>query len=649
MSRAIVIDFETESLTDLKKLGAYAYSVDPSTDAMCLAWQDADDWHPSLWTPDEHDCPTELVDAIAGGAIVWAFNAFFEKSIWRNVMVPRYGWPDVPDNQWACLAARAAYYGYSQNLDRCAAGVSLDVSKDTVGHRVMMQLCNPKKRSKKTIADYAVNLEILYEYCKKDVQVEMDLYQQLPELPDTERKNWLLDQEINQLGIPFDVELVKAAVDCAAQINKNARNLLPRITDGAVSTPNQVAKILEFCKSRGVYLANLQADTVDQLVDRKTLPDDVRQVLKIRKQAGTAAIKKFARAQQQLVDGRIRGGFVYYGAHTGRWTGKGVQPTNMPRMHFKGEEETEEAIRAIKSRDLGEVARLDKANPTDVLTKSVRPSITAEMGKTLVCGDFAGIELRVLTWLVGDQDSLDRIVEHGSGQLYLDMAEAIFDRKVSKSDTYEYTAGKSARLGLGYQMGAGRYVDMAAGYGIKIPPELAEKVVRVYRNKNPLVTDAWNAVKKCVTNTLTDGFPTKWRNILFRYNPEYKALVITLPSKRELWYPGAHLDEDEKGYETIFYYGDKMGKWLKQKLYGGLLIENIVQAIARDLLCYSMRSLGKDYDVVSHCYDEIVIEVLKKLAEQCVKDMTKAMTTPPQWAAGLPLGVDLWTGKRYRK
>lgn len=651
--KAIVLDFETESTADLKNVGGYAYSVHPSTDVMCLSWRDVNQ-EPGLeelWIPDS-DNPESLFEEIENGAELWAFNAAFEKHIWQNVMVKKYGWPEVRADQWHCLAALSAYYGYSQNLDRCAAGLSI-TGKDAEGHKIMLALCNPKKRSKKTLADYDNQLSKLYDYCRQDVDVEANIYHILPGLPQEERKIWLLDQEINDRGIPFDVDLIDSAVKCTDMIIDNAKKLLPRLTDGMIETPGQIKKIIKFCKGRGVELPNLQAPTVDKVLKDKNkskkYPDDVLRVLEIRQQASGAAVKKFNKAKVSVVDGRFRGGFVYYGAHTGRWTGKGVQPTNMPRMHFKNAEEVEEAIKAIASRDLSYIAKLDPKNPINVLTKSVRPSVTAPDGKKFICGDFAGIELRVLTWLVGDQPSIDRMIEYGSSQLYLDMAEAIFSRPITKGDTYEYTAGKSARLGLGYQMGPNRYVDYADTYDIELSLKVAKKVVRLYRQSNPLVKKSWYAVKKAAMSTLTDGMTRFYnKDIAFKYSANYKALIIRLTSGRELWYPGAFIDEDGE-YDTIRYYGDVEGKWVKKKLYGGLIIENIVQALSRDLLCYSMHMLSSDgYDIVSHCYDEIVLEV-DESDDGAAEAMTKAMTTTPAWAKGLPLAVDMWEGKRYRK
>lgn len=317
----------------------------------------------------------------------------------------------------------------------------------------------------------------------------------------------------------------------------------------------------------------------------------------------------------------------------------------------------------------------ERQTATNTLIKCVRSMITAPFGRTFVAADWSGIELRVLTWFVKDTTGLQRIVEHGSSQLYLDMAKAVFGREVSKKETFEYTVGKAGRLGCGYGMGPytremgddgklhavfdeygrpfGGFVEYARNYGIEITPttlELAERVVDIYREENPLVQQSWDKCHKAAIKAVKNRYPEEFNGVKFstRTIGNKTALVLRLPSGRELFYPWVGL-ESRKGRESLVYWGDKNKKWVKNHLYGGLIVENIVQAMSRDILTPSMLSISELYDIVSHCYDEIVCEVPLDKAEECAKFMDRTMCQELPWSKGLPLQTEIWNGARYKK
>lgn len=722
--RDLVIDAETESNEDIR-LGAYAYNNHPSTRTLCFSWRFLDEppgteriWYPGkvvnptyqIWKLcGEHgapppvfmrvnnaEMPAELAESIARGDRWHAHNAFFERCWWDLVMVRHYGWPEIPFDTWHCSAALSAYHGYSQSLERAGLGLGVDVIKDTDGGRLMKAMTAIGKRKKKTIINWAENLYILGEYCKTDVGAEADIIQALPPLPEYERKLWLLDQQINWHGLPLDRELAEAGAASSDLIQADAAERLPELTGGLVTKPGQVARIKKFVEeSTGRSIPNLQAGTVYQLL-KSDIDENVKEVLRIRQDAGTAAIKKFVKELSAIKydrASRFHGGFVYYGAHTGRWTGKIVQPTNMPRAHFNSDSETEKGILAIKSGSLRNMEECDaesllaaearaaakgkdfepwRPTATNTLTKCVRASITAPEGYTLVANDFAGIELRVLTWFAKDKDGLNRIIEHGSSQLYLDMAEAVFGRTITKADSFEYTVGKAGRLGCGYGMGPykkekdvatglwvpakdeygkpfGGFVEYAANFGIEITEdtlELADRVVKTYRKENKKVVKLWDLAQKYAVSVVETGYPKELNGVKFSKRGD--ALVLRLPSGRELFYPKIRVSE-KKGRKSLSYMGDKSGKWVRLYLYGGLIIENIVQAMSRDILTPAMLAVAERYPIVSHCYDEIVAEVLKRYADECDKYMVDVMCRSPWWCADLPLEAEGWISRRYKK
>jgi DNA polymerase len=573
----------------------------------------------------------------------------------------------------------------------------LDTVKDVEGSTFMKALMKPIKRSKKAIQFYDYYLWRTGEYCKVDVAAEADIVVDLDPLPKSERELWLLDQRINLKGLPLDRELVFAATDVNEIIQQRAQERLSEITNGAVRTPGQIAVIADWIEGQtGERPRDMTATTVQVMLDDMRIDPHVAEVLRIRQDAGTSAIKKFKKMKSAILHdptSRFRGGYVFYGAHTGRWTGKVVQPTNLPRMHYNSDEEVDTAIKAIKSRSFDRMETIDKVSlenaeaakkgkgldwtdvddwrpsATNCLTKCVRSAIAAPEGKVFVAADFSGIELRLLTWFVRDEKRLSRIVEKGSSQLYIDMAEKVFGRQVSKEDTFRYTVGKAGRLGCGYQMGSyrktqsgepmlneygepyGGFIDYAKGYGVTVSIELADRVVNAYRHDNKLVKNAWRSLQWRVNSVVEEGMSLTFNGV--RIGKEGDNLYITLPSGRKLWYVDAGISSKKghggKSYSSVYYYGDKQKKWTKLYLYGGLELENIIQAMSRDLLCPAMVAINKEYDIVSHTYDEIVCEVDEDEADECADYMRLHMCKRHHWCRDLPLDVDMWTGKNYKK
>jgi len=736
--RDLIIDAETESKEDIK-LGAYAYNLNPSTETMCISWRFIEErigtertWYPDfdinpafvkkarkliknglstdyirdmflkgkLPTPffdrDENPMPDELRESLERGDRWWSFNAFFERSWWELIMVRKYGWPSLHFDAWWCISALAGFHGFAQQLERCCKGMKLDIAKDLEGGELLKKMMNPSKRSKKILEAWDFNLFRLGEYCNVDVAAEGEIIKNLPPMPKKEREIWLTDQQINWHGLLLDRELVTSAANVNSLIQEDARKRMLELTEGELYSPNQHVEIKNWVNERiDTEIFNLRAPTVSKLLEDPLIDETLEQVLIVRQDAGTAAIKKFAKAAGVIKHdetSRFRGGYIYYGAHTGRWTGKIIQPANMPRLHFNDNTEVNKAVAAIISEDMDAMEEADefsllnakekklskgfkwddeddgwRPSVTNCLTKSVRPAIIAPPGKTLVAADFAGIELRVLTWYVDDKEGLKRITEKGSSQLYIDMAEKIFKCSVSKADTFRYTVGKSARLGCGYQMSGykkekneegvlvpaineegdhyGGFMDYAGNYGIKVTCALADEAVSVYRAENKKVVSSWKKTQRRVKSVIQEGFTMSFNGVKFKMQGPH--LVIVLPSRRELWYPFAGIQKT--GRKSAFYWGDKQRKWVKCYLYGGLIIENIIQAISRCLFVDAMLKIAKRYQIVSHTYDEIVCEVRESEAKECADFMDEMMCKRPRWAKDLPLETEIWINKRYKK
>jgi DNA polymerase len=649
----IYIDFETRSECDLKTAGAWKYSKHPSTEVLCMALN-------YETPPYRGDRTTALiieqlfkgyVDKING--TIEAHNAFFEYAIWHNIMVPRYGWPMVPADQWYCSAAKAAYHGLPRKLEDAALALDLPVKKDAEGSRLMLQMSKPRPNWKKTgngpkWFDDEKRLERLYEYCKQDVATLYALSQALDDLPPMERKLWLLDQTINRRGVYCDVELAQSALEIVGALETEAKAELKEITGGAVSTPGQRDKILDWLADEDLDLPNMQAETVEATLKRKDLAEDspARRILEIRQLHSKASTKKYkAMLDAAGDDQRMQGLLLYHGAHTGRWTGRRVQPTNFFVPKFPRDEIELLAIPEIKVQNTDMLSFLF-GDPIAPLSSSLRSAICAAPGKDLIGADYAGIENRVLLWRVGDTDAIAKI-NHGV-DLYIDMACSIFGCKYDELEalykkgdidaTFKRSVGKRAVLGAGYQMGWPRFKEQCAEKGIEIDDELAKRTIESYRQKYNKVVRYWY---KLEDYALKKAGP---------FRVEGRFLQFRLPSGRLLNYCDPEYTQNRWGKTTMSYMGvdSKTRKWVRIQSFGGKWTENEIQAISRDIMVLGMlRAEAAGYPIIFNIYDELVAEVDKDFGS--VNEFVKLLCKRPSWAQYCLIKAAGWRGERFRK
>ena len=664
--RWVLLDFETRSFCDLKKTGAFVYAEDPTTEVICLGYT-RDDTYPvvSLWRPEEVACPAEITEAIAAGALVIAHNVAFEKSIWEGLMVPVFGWPEVPQEQWADTMASCAYRALPMKLEKAAQYLGLPEQKGQV----------PKKYFKpnaKTGAYVEPGPE-LYEYCKQDVHTEVALARRVGQLPAGERAVWLWDQKINARGVRIDMAYVRA---CQSVVDKASAPLhaeFARLTGDLA--PGQVAKVLDWVHSRGTRLENLQKATVDAalgIVDEEEdslagysapvselpMAPEVRRVLEIRRTLGSASIKKLAAMRNCTPsDGRARNLLQYHAAGPGRWGGRLLQPQNFPRpTEDMTGASVDDIVDSIMSGDPEWVsATFGGVDPIVAVATGLRHALIADPGKVFIAGDFSTIEARIVLALAGQTDKTQFIA--AGGKVYEAMAETIYGYPVNKHDhPIERQVGKGAVLGLGFQMGAPKFqwqTKMQAKVDISL--DLAKKTVTAYREEfAPLVPRLWRGLENAALSAVRTGRPAESHGIVYRRQDLW--LTARLPSGRKLWYFNPRLvkrpmpwDEDDIR-ETWTYQAWKGGRWKTIDAYGGLLTENVVQGTARDLLVHgAMLAEEEGLPCVLTVHDEDLIEVEAQRAEE--KLLVQCMTSLPNWgvALGVPVAVECWTGERYRK
>lgn len=489
MKNHATIDFETRGVVDLRKTGAWLYSKDVHTQAMCLAYKLPGESEVKLWIPEYKDrytdevalhgseLPYDLFEHIEAGKPVEAHNSFFERCIWHNIMVARKGWPDIPAGQWRCSAARASAASLPRSLEEAAKAMGLNVEKDMDGRKLMLKMCKPRPISAKKRAagvaevvwhEQPSNLIRLFEYCKQDVLVEEQLSNALPELSEEEFAIWQLDQEINWRGLKFDLPMAKNAIEMA-EAWKNQLNVELHAMTGVESATRraEVKRWLE--KNEGLDLPDTAAGTLRRYLAQDNLTARARRVLEIVSSVNKTSTSKYAAMLEKCdpVDGRARDFMMYYGAATGRWAGKGIQIQNFPSRNVP-EKNFELAAEIINAKDIP-YAQLMYSDVMTFLSGALRGAIIPGKGKEFAVADYSSIEARVLVWLADDQEAID--VFASGGDIYLKMASVIYGREITAKDKAERQLGKMAILGLGYGMGYVTFLLTLRASGIYISRE----------------------------------------------------------------------------------------------------------------------------------------------------------------------------------
>src|ERR1035437_6250244 len=664
----LTIDFESRSACSLRKCGAWRYSIDPSTEILCLGYRlpywdegQVDLWHPAfphLGIPESNDSEAlyELLEWISEGGLVEAHNAWFERSLWRNIMEPRFAFPPIMDKHWRDSAAKAAAHALPRSLEDAIEALGLDEHKDATGHKFMFKLSKPRKPRKKEREAGVTGLlwweseelfEQLWNYCRQDVVAEASLSAALPDLNDQESALYVLDQQIHERGVQLDQEAVTTALSLIEHETQRLNAELKTLTQGKVAKATQRAQMLRWFESEGLVLDDTQSTTIDEaLTHSESLTNITRRGLEIIRLLGKSSTAKYEKMKDWMApDGRIRGGLIYHGATTGRWAGSGIQPHNFPRGTIKDQDQL---WRHLKE---GTQTELDTMT---ALSQGLRGAIIAGPGQQLYVADYSAIEARVVMWLAGQEDALD-IFRRGE-DIYLDMASTIYHRVCTKDDAKERQLGKATILGCGFQMGASRFVDTAALYGITIDEDFSKGVVDAYRAKYPKVKTLWYDMEQAAVDALhrdNEGIPVECGKVEWLLDGRF--LYCILPSGRRLAYPSPQLSPRKTPWGETRMQLSYMGvdahtrQWKRAVTYGGMLVENVTQAVARDVLAEALTRLeatGRYHPVLS-MHDEIISESSSKQSSVAVYEAI--VTKNPGWANGLPIACEGWRGTRYRK
>lgn len=653
----INLDFETRSTVDLRKTGVYPYALSPTTDVWCLAYA-IDGAEPQVWRPGQ-----PVPDAFKSASReleLHAWNAQFERIIWSLLLVKRYGFPRLELEQFHCTAATAAAMALPRALDQAARVLGIDAQKDKEGHALMMRMAKPRKPRKGEDPngvywwDEEEKIQRLIQYCVQDVRVEAQIGPLLRPLSPAERRVYLLDQSINDRGVQLDLPLVRAAQRVAQRAIGEANAELLEVTGGAATAVTKPAEITAYLQEQGVDIDNVRKDTVRDLLAAGVEDDAARRALEIRSEAAKSSTAKLeAMLNAACFDGRARGLLLYHGAGTGRWSGKLVQPQNMPRPEIKG---IERFIPMVQSGDYETIAA--EAPPLVVVSGLLRSMLIAAPGHRLIAGDYSQIEARVTAWFAGQEDLLHLFAT--GGKVYEDMGAFIFGKRVEEvgKDSLERFVGKETVLGCGFQMGWQSFKEnVQKKSGIVLGDEVAEQAVIGYRNKNQRIVAFWRAINQAAIDAVAEpGRVTRAgaQRAQVAFLKQGRYLWMVLPSGRPLAYC------DPQVIERMTPWGEKkpavrfMGvnsytrQWCPQYLYGGLLTENAVQGTARDIAAAAMVRLdAAGYRPILSVHDEVLGE--PPLGHGTLEEFMELMKKCPAWANGLPVAVDGWEAERYRK
>ncbi|MEE8607954.1 MAG: DNA polymerase [Nitrospiraceae bacterium] len=660
------IDFESRSTLPLQKTGVYPYAQHHTTDIWCMAYA-FDDEPVQLWTPiDElregpYPSPRfdwDVVEHIRSGGEVRAWNAQFERIIWHYILHHRYGFPILKREQIYDTAADAAALALPRGLGKAAQVLGLGIEKDDAGYRLMMRMAKPRKPRKDEDPDALLwwddedRRERLYAYCKQDVEVERAIGKRLRKLSDDERRVYLLDQKMNDRGVMLDMPLIHAAQGIVAEGMSRANAELDEVTSGKVSAVTKVKDLTKWLQYREIDVDNVRKDTLRDLLDGY-LPEDVRTALEIRRDSGkTSTAKLAAMVHAACEDDRARGLLLYHGASTGRWAGKLIQPQNFPRPTVP---QVDEYIFEVLDGNYDNID--DEYPPIVVVSSMLRSMLRAAPGHRFMAGDYAQIEARVLAWIAGQNDLLQLFSE--GGKVYEDMAAFIYGVPIEEIEdpSERRQVGKNSILGGGFGMGWERFQSQVKEQtGIDISDEDAKRAIDGYREKNYRIKAFWPEINNAAMAAVADPgrVTTVGRNDCIRYVVRGQFLWCQLPSKRFLAYAMPDIRDRKTPWgewkPAVSYMGvDSVTRqWRRHDTYGGHLTENVVQAIARDLIAGGTLRLNEaGYRPLLTVHDEVICEPPE--GHGSMEEFLGLLTYRPGWAEGLPVAATGWEGQRYRK
>lgn len=677
------LDFETRSTVDLTDTGVYVYAADPTTDVWCAAYC-FDDGDVHLWRPGE-DLPADLENHIMFGGVIVAHNANFERVIFEHVMGPRYGWP-VPDtSQWRCTMVMAYAMALPGALEHVGPALGTGFEKDMVGNRLMKAMSRPRRprkdESKNEILwrDAEEDRTRLYDYCRSDVEAERAADARLVRLRPSELDLWHLDCKINDRGVGVDKDLARRNL---AIVNAHTAALdrqMAAATDYEVASCSAVNQLKTYLKRWDVFADvnddSLAKGVIEEMLARQDLPAPARRALELRQAGGKSSVDKIdALLNGMSPDGRARGLTQFHAASTGRWGGRRFQPQNIlrPDEDFDIDGAIDVVLKYPTAKAMDTLDALF-GDPITCVSYTLRGMIKATPGNKIVAADFNNIEGVVLAWLAGETSKVEAFRKFFAGKgpdLYLVAAAGIYGiplgQMSKKTHPEERQIGKVSELACGYGGGVGAFQTMAVTYGVTVPDAQAEEIKTAWREANPNIKSFWYDAEDAAMRAIAQpGRAVECGPVAYKVVGSF--LWCRLPSGRALCYPYPKIYpvkapwgemKDSVTFKTVpnvsnrkkIVWDDTTNtpKWSRISTYGGSLVENITQAVARDILAEAIVRLEREnYPVILHVHDEAVAEVPAGFGSSA--EFEQIMCELPTWATGLPVAASGFEAERYRK
>ena len=654
------LDVETFSDVDLKKCGVYKYA-ESSDFEILLFGVSVDGGEVTVYDLASGDTvPEEIIRALADDSVIkWAYNASFERvclSVWLRRNYPQYfSSYSIEDDtvrnyldpsSWRCSLVWGAYMGLPLSLEGIGKVLKLENQKMAEGKALIRYFCVPCKPTKanggrtRNLPEHdPVKWSTFIAYNKRDVETEMAIQQKLSKfpVPDFLWEEYHLDQDINDRGIQLDMVLVEQAIAIDERSREELSAKMRQLT--ALENPNSVQQMKEWLTKHGLEVDSLDKKAVKELL--KTAPPELAEVLELRRQLAKSSVKKYQAMQNAVcADGRARGMFQFYGANrSGRWAGRLIQLQNLPQNHMA---HLEDARSLVRSGDYSLLSTLYNSVP-EVLSELIRTAFVPREGYKFIVSDFSAIEARVLSFLAGESWRLKVFAENGD--IYCASASAMFHVPVEKhgQNAHLRQKGKIAELALGYGGSVGALKSMGA-LEMGLAEEELQPLVDAWRTSNPNIVQLWWDVDNAVKTTVRQRLDTETHGIRFRYRSG--MLFIILPSGRQLCYVKPKMGTNKFGGDSVTYEGvGSTKKWERIESYGPKFVENIVQAVSRDILMYAMRTLSHCF-IVGHVHDELIIECSVDVSLDAICEQ---MGRTPPWIKGLNLRADGYETMFYKK
>jgi DNA polymerase len=637
--KALFIDIETYSPVDLIKSGVYVYAQHPDFRVILFGY--SADGEP-VKVVDVQSGETILPEVLAAlsdtEVIKWAHNVNFERVCLTQFVGKRL----LPTN-WRCSMILSAYCGFPLTLEKSGAVLNVELPKLAVGKKLIQMFCKPDPQGERPIPSEFSRLdwEMFKEYNARDVETEMCIINKLGAdcVPNSVWREFELDNDINDCGVLIDKTLAEMAIEFDERATAELKTQMRELTQ--VDNPNSTTQLKQWLSNNGVETDKLgKSDVKEMLVGA---PSKLTAALELRLQLCQTSVKKYASMLVGIdFTNRARGLFQFYAAHSGREGGRRIQLQNLPRGDLHGAELSN--ARTLVKRGDYESVKAIYDDVLGVLSSLVRSALIPRFGRKFIVADFSAIECRVLAWLAGEQWVLDSFV--AGHDIYKVTAAQMYKVDYDYITKEQRQRGKVAVLAGGYGGGIGAFKAFGADKMGMSDTEI-NGIIQGYRNSNPKIVKMWYELETAVKSTIESGFTTKCS--CFTIRKERNALTIELPSGRKLYYQNPRMTTNRFGKEGIVYtgVGAVSKKWEDIETYGGRLVENVTQSVARDLLFYSMQTLADHkIQIVAHVHDEVICEVEPSIT---VEEICELMGRTPVWAVGLPLKAEGYECEYYEK